>query len=624
VPPLLIALGVFGVLAVIAGNALAVSSRRRAPIAWAFQDAPTRTDVAPAPALVGHDAFRVDAAPAPPAPRPRSGRGGPPASSWVLYAVCFGTYVVLGGLLVLRYGSIYGDAQARVADAWYVLFSRDPHLAAVGFVWAPLPSLLVLPLLVFKPIWPALSELSFAGNVASAAFMAGCVVQLRGTLRELGARPALTWVLVALFALNPMVVYYGANGMSEAFQLLFLLLAVRTLLRWIRTGSLTQLVWSGSAMGLAYLTRYEAAAAAGGAIAVVAIVSFSRTVGTRKARVNTAAGDAVLYGLPFFAAFIGWAVVSYVITGSAFEYSSSQYGNSSQLAIIGHQFTEHALGMPLPAFAGLQLLAFAPLLPILVVATALVGWQRRDLEVLGVMVPLTSILGFVYLLFVSGNSFSHLRPFLPALPLAALCVAYLLTPRRRRGRAPGQPRRTPARTKALVAALVAGAVMAPSIGATAWAMQDPKLGADERLFLWWVISGRTENADQQAKKALVPSARHISDTIDAMQLPDGSIVVDTFTSCVSMIVMMSDHPHQYVITSDRDYQRVLADPTTFHAHYLLVPPSAQYGTLDAVNREYPGLYRDGAGFAHKVKDFHERGCPPFRLYRVTQSPRLHG
>ena len=270
--------------------------------------------------------------------------------------------------------------------------------------------------------------------------------------------------------------------------------------------------------------------------------------------------------------------------------------------------------MPLPAFAGVQLLAFAPLLPLLVFGAGLVGWQRRNWSALALL-PFVGVLGFVYLLFVSGSSFSHLRPFLPAIPLALGCVAVITADPNR-----GTPR---ARTRSATIgiALIAALLVVPAFATTALAMNDHKLGADERLFLGWVISGRTENADQRAKKALIPSARHISDAIDALHLPDGSIVTDTFTSCVSMVLMMSDHPHQYVITSDRDYERVLADPPTFHAHYLLVPPPKQYGSLDAVNRAYPRLYENGSGFARKVKEFNEPGCPTFRLYRTERSPR---
>ena len=83
-----------------------------------------------------------------------------------------------------------------------------------------------------------------------------------------------------------------------------------------------------------------------------------------------------------------------------------------------------------------------------------------------------------------------------------------------------------------------------------------------------------------------------------------------------MILMNSVHPHQFVITSDRDFQRVLADPPTFKAHYLLVPPTGGYGGLDAVNRAYPRLYDRGVAGTHLVTTFHETGCPKLRLFKV--------
>ena len=64
--------------------------------------------------------------------------------------------------------------------------SRDPHLAAIGFVWNPLPSLAAIPLVALRGIWPPLATKAFAGCVVSALCMAGAVVQLRGFLRETG------------------------------------------------------------------------------------------------------------------------------------------------------------------------------------------------------------------------------------------------------------------------------------------------------------------------------------------------------------------------------------------------------------------------------------------------------
>src|ERR1041385_9278526 len=58
-----------------------------------------------------------------------------------LAGVAFLGYIALGSYLALVLHAYHGDAYSRVANAYYVLYSRDPHLAAIGFVWMPLPSL---------------------------------------------------------------------------------------------------------------------------------------------------------------------------------------------------------------------------------------------------------------------------------------------------------------------------------------------------------------------------------------------------------------------------------------------------------------------------------------------------
>jgi hypothetical protein len=530
----------------------------------------------------------------------------------------FAVYATVGALLVLRYGSIVGDAESRVADAWYVFFSRDPHLAAIGFVWNPLPSVLLMPFFLFKDIWPDLTHRAFAGNLTSALFAAGCVVQFRAILRELGTAKIVSWILVVALIANPMALYYGANGMTEPFYLFFLLVGVRYLMRWLERSDIRSLVLCGSALGFAYLVRYEALASAGAAFVVVVVVSFWRSRGKRKTRLQAAACDGLVFSLPVAASFIGWAVLSYVITGHAFEQFQSQYGNTSQIAVqggVGHaygHFTPFSLGM-------IQFLVYAPLIPLLgalVVASA-VG--RRDVRPAAFAV-LAGTIGFSLLGMVAGVIGPNLRYFIPALPLGMLCFAYLTVP------AKGSARAGPARSYGewvFVSALLAALLGIASTAATAYALTDHTVAPLEQMQLAWIFQDHGINKNGLVAKQLVPSVQDLTRKIDGMNLPSGAIVTDTFTACISQMLMTSKHPHQFVITSDRDFQRVLADPPTFKAHYLLVPPPNGYGSLDAVTRAYPHLYNGGTnGDFRLVKTFHEPSCPALRLYRVTGS--LHG
>jgi hypothetical protein len=614
VPALLSLLVVFGLAAVVGGNLLVqAANRRRTQVPLAFVDAPpvgVAPDGATLPGLAGLGPARRAPTPRPSLGRRLASRVHRPGVATLLFLACAVLYGTVGGILVLHYGSIVGDAQSRVADGWYVFFSRDPHLAAIGFVWNPLPSVLVMPLFLFKDVWPALTQRGFAGNIMSALFMAGCVVQLRAILRALGVGRTVTAVLVIVFALNPMVVYYGANAMTEAFYLFFLLLGVRYLALWLDRPRVGLLVASGSALGFGYLVRYEAAFAAAAGGGIVAIVTYLRSSGTRKHRAQSAMCDTLVFAIPPAAAFIGWAIVSYVITGHLFEQFSSQYGISAQVSVLGGAH----LHMPIVEFEGLQLLAYAPLLAVVLPLAAASAWRRRDLRPLA-LVTLLGTVTFTFGYALIGGSIPFFRYLFPVYPLWILVIGTMLattSARRARSRA-----LVPSVTAAVVIAAVLAIGSSVTVG---FAMNDKNIGGAERSSLHWIFTGRAETSFERFLKVQVSSEQHITREIDAMGLRSSSVVMDTFTPCISTILMMSSHPHQFVITSDRDFQRVLADPPTFKAHYLLVPPPAGYGGLDAVTRAYPKLYDTGRG-ARLVKEFDEGGCPKLRLYKLNDDFR---
>ena len=119
--------------------------------------------------------------------------------------------------------------------------------------------------------------------------------------------------------------------------------------------------------------------------------------------------------------------------------------------------------------------------------------------------------------------------------------------------------------------------------------------------------------------------KNIAADLDRRELASGDVVVDTNTPCVSLVLMNMKHPHVFVVPSDRDWERRLADPVVFHSHYLLIPPPVGNSALDNVGRSYPGLYENGGRLAKLVKEYDTPSCPKFRLYRLVQAPELgHG
>ncbi|HYA69324.1 MAG TPA: hypothetical protein VED63_11380 [Acidimicrobiales bacterium] len=530
----------------------------------------------------------------------------------LLFTACAALYLIVAGYLVLHRGSITIDAESRVAQAWYVVASRDPHLAAIGFVWNPLPSVAAIPLVMLRGIWPALTQRAFAGCIVSALCMAGAAVQLRMALREMGTAAPIAIVLTACFVLNPMVIYYGANGMSEAMYLLFLIGATRYLLVWTATGRLRALILTGTNLGLAYLTRYEALAAALTVFVVVVIVgTIARDASRpRHVRIRAAGTDVVVVAFPALVAFVGWTIVSWVILGQPFAQFTSQYGNSSQIRASGG-IGANGTGWPKIVLAIVQMFSYAPLLVPLLVIVALVAVRRRDRRFLA-LGALAGPLTFSILAYVDGHTFAWLRFYIPVLPLYLLAAALVLSPRP--GMRPAAPEwLTHDRILAVGVALLIGV---PGLIGSTLAMGNSGTGPAEVAALAWLFHPAQTSGEQQGE-ALLPSGQSIARQVDQLGLADGSVALDTF-DCGSLIVLNSQHPHQFIITSDRDFQEVVADPVVFHVPYVLVP-DGDVG-INAIGVAHPGIY-DGGTVGNLqtevVAQYTTAGCPSYRLIRVV-------
>ncbi len=576
------------------------------------------------------------------APRPRRHRAALrrrlQSDGGIVFGVVAVVYLACGSILAFHYHTFFGDAVSRMANGFYVLYSRDPHLAAIGFVWNPLQSIADIVPLLFYHLWPALATRDLAGTAVSSLCMAGATYQLLCAFREWGVPRVARLVLVVLFALNPMILFYGANGMSEALYLFTLIAVCRYLARWLRDDDAKSLGYAGVALGLCYLTRNEAVAPALTAGALVVGVGFHRAAGARKIRMLRGLTDLSVFLFPFVVCFAAWAVVSDVITGSAFNQFTSVYGTSAQIqagAGGAHVHVGDAV-----ALEGKALLYLAPLLGVAVLLAVASAIRRRDLLLLAPVGVIASGLAFDLVAYVSGGIIWSLRYMIATIPLDIALVGVLLAaapvrtvkgvarvdqaPGAGPGGAPAGPR--PSR-RVRVAALTALAVVliGPSLLTTAAGMFNPRVGYEETRILGFVVHGKHSTLDRVYAQTFQRS-QDVASFVAALKLPDGDVVVDNSSPCIPMAIVVSSDPRVFVIPNDRDFQRILADPLTFHTHYILVPPPGGQGSLTATNRSYPALYRQGAdasggSFATLVHSFAAAGgCPSFRLYRVTGHP----
>nr|WP_235683543.1 ABC transporter [Mycolicibacterium fluoranthenivorans] len=541
---------------------------------------------------------------------------------WLAYLTMLVAYLAVGYWLQVHNGFILGDALSRVQASESVLYSRDPHLAAIGFIFTPLTAMLEVPVMLLSPFFPDLTARGFAGSVMSAVFMAGAVVQIFATGSDRGLPRAYTVTITALFALNPMIMFYGSNGMSEAPFVFFLTWAVRRLILWMTDDDVHHLVAAGGiALGLAYLTRYDAVGTVAAAGVLVGATTYLRA---REApRIRRALLDLLLVSLPGAAAFVGWAATSWLITGDAFGQFSSQYGNSAILKQSGGAAATSFTGGL--AFAAVCITLLAPtLLPIALWA----GVARRHFPHRAVLaVPVLmygAVLAFQTYTFATGATFPFMRFYIAAIPLAstlamlAVPEGRLAEPTRRGRHAPPTAAAAPHRSRVgYVAVAMLAAVAVPVAG---WGMMSPHY-APQEYALGTVLSPDPNSVSPQKAVerrivATFSTERDIAKYLDGLDLPDSSVITDTVYGFA--VVVASENPRIFVVPSDPDFVELLNDPSAHGIKYLLsVPPSGR-GASDALNQRYPTLYDTGSDVATLELEIPNDGDsqPDWRLYRV--------
>lgn len=539
------------------------------------------------------------------------------------FAAIWLAYLLVGAYLALVVQFHFGDALSRVQSAQSVLFSRTPHLSAIGFVFSPLTTIVQLPLTALSGWWPALTTSGMSGVIMSSGFMAGSVIQVAGISSDRGLNRTVTTLITVCYALNPMVLLYAANGMSEAPYLFFLGWAIRRLIRWVDTDDVHELIVAGIALGLSYLTRYDGGAATLAAAAVVGMVTFRRS--ERELRWSRTALDVVLIAAPGALAFVVWATAGWLITGDAFAQFTSEYGNAAIVAAAGATNPGPAVAL---AFSFTEIAILAPLLPLLLITVFVARTlRRRLLPLLPPVLLIGAVLTFQILGYARGSTFGFLRFSLTVVVLSA-AVALLAVPAqrslptRRPGRHAAIPPSTapPSRGLYAVSAMVAVMVMVVGLPVTAYGMSVKRYAPQEYAVRSIVLpqpdSVDPRRIDERRVIRSFSTERAIAQFLDRLDLPDGSVLCDTVFGFA--VVVQSNRPRQFVIPSDRDFTRVINEPAAHGVQYLLTVPPSGRGATDALNRRYPTIYDNGARIAVLALEAPNDGAdlPDWRIYRT--------
>jgi hypothetical protein len=484
-----------------------------------------------------------------------------------------------------------------VAHAHHVVLSRDPHLAAIGFIWPPLPSAFEIPfVLALHPF----RETILAGPLFSAIFTGGFAVVFNRMLADLrigrGLRIA---ALLALFA-NPLMWYYAGNGMTEIPFLFFVLVVAWCFGRWTRD-NLYSLILASLATAGALAVRYEAAAVLAAGVVGILLIEWQQNPRRIEATLMT-------YIVPFAFALMLWSFWSQLFLGDALNFLRGVGSNESFTEAFRTGLPEggaiqeayHSVGRTVKFALQRLLSVYPPFLPV-IAATTVLAIRKKDVRLMAVVLLAASVPAFQVLQVYRGQLFPWTRFWITIIPFTIVLMAMW------------RPHLLLARFRPLFAAGLV--VCALSSVTTYIVMAGPVTAGDEALLAQAITRGEFDRLTRPMDttiRSFRDTAKYLDDLQAASDRPI-LVMIDAFAH--AELVLYVNNPKMLAINPDQDFRELLRDPIGV-VDYILIPAPIGVAAVSDINAAYPGAWASGSPFLEFVEEF--PGIARARLYRVVQ------
>ncbi len=523
----------------------------------------------------------------------------------LLYGVSF-VVLLLAAVVFFYVIDVYNqDALSRTVDAHNVLYSRDPHLGAIGLVWPPIPTMLRIAIL---PVTSTLGLTEFTGPLTSVIASAGCVVLMNHLLHYFGVPPITRGLWIAFTFANPVLLFHFVNGTAESMFMLFFLWAIQAALQ-MREAPERAVLGMGLAIGLALWVRYEALAIIGMSVAGFLLMAWAyRRQGAWR---SVSRFESLLVTLIFPSVFLLalWLSFNYTAEGDALFFYRGPYSINAAPDVAKNAL-DHALRYayhsPIGAVGYVlqRTIQVSFIFPLAAVAVALVGIRTRRLEgTLIALLAVSTLLMQTYQTY-TGTIAPWLRywvylPVFSVILLGWLAQAY-----------PYWLRRSSLAQAVRVGVIPALILLANLL--TYQTMGHTEVGADEQLIVA-VIAGDEERVANL--RSNYPDRQVLERVANALEGTEGTILVDLQRA--HPLITGFDATDRLIINTDRDFGATLDDPVEYADYVLLPNPQGKGVELarDAIYTRYPTLY-DGAGWLDIVEQFNGEVLD-WRLYRVV-------
>jgi hypothetical protein len=510
----------------------------------------------------------------------------------------FVCYIAGGAYIDLYRGYLPGDAISRLVNAWLVSHGTVSKLSSIGFVWPPIPTLLLIPLAQI----PSLFQNRMAIVVVSALSMViACLVI--GQIANI-CRISTGWrrVIVLLFAFNPLVIVFAINGMGEAILMAATLIAVYWLIRFWQTGRNTHMIFSAAFFGILPLIRYEFALITAWSGLLILLLSWEkRHQFTREKFGQFLEGTLLAYSsLVIYPLFL-WGIASWFIMGNPlyFLVNNRSTGNLAEFQLTG-------FGVITTPLNSLRIIfdAWFWTFPIeLIASTVLIlfGWRKKSNFLVGFGLMPLIIPALQFFLLVQRANVPLLRYFVMVVPfgfLVAMVFLYVF---------PESIKRV--RWGRISVTIIILALLLFSNVMSALQLNSYPYETFGKL-TWQALIGKEEVREEK-----VDQAYNLGKLL-VKTVPAGSkILVDTFGAGYAVLLGANTHDI-FMDFTDPNYDVALLHPQAY-VDFILIPEPYGDNNLNAINLAQPTLYGKGSSWVELVNILADTS-DKWKLYRIIK------
>jgi hypothetical protein len=231
---------------------------------------------------------------------------------------------------------LYVDSISHLEIARRVVSSTSPGVAQLGYVWLPLPHLLMLPFVWISPLY----QNGFAGSIVSMTAYAATAVLIYKIAFRLTSKKFAGVVAAGVFALNVNMLYMQSTPMTEALLFCMLAAMVYCIQQWADTDKYQYLMAGAVAALCATLTRYESWPVLACLVIAVVVIAWQRAHNRLmpKTRLTGTQDRFIAFAVVGCAGIAAWLIWNWAIFGSPLDFQTGAFAKPSNWVASGEPF----------------------------------------------------------------------------------------------------------------------------------------------------------------------------------------------------------------------------------------------------------------------------------------------